>query len=274
MLKTSQQKPRRHNRPSIDHFGPRAVLDAAYCYYLVDTWPADKPQTATIRMAFSVVADFERLCQSFCDSGLEASYLFTVKQIMVSLSRGLARGKQTLTARVESAHKECQERLAAISKSTQQSGFWQGSKQMLLFGGFGFVLVRALIPWLDLPSNSQPNFLSAAAGLGLALLMFYIKAKLTDWEVTRVFAYHQYLHWFANQEYGIGAKTEYQRAEHAARAAWKQLTGREAPRSPGFDALIEEQLELQAEFRRMCTRLTSSPVISFFTYLQERRKHK
>ena len=269
------------NKPTIAHLTPDRILDIAYSVHVLADWAIKKKDDPSlvmhedVRLARRGLNEFGRLMKAFPKDSPEHRYLSTMDPIIVSLARGITRSKKAWMDKKRYAEEECDRRIMEAAQSSLESSILQLVKRYLFIGGFGFALAKAFIPWLDIDmvSKSQPNYLSLAFAGGLVLLSGYIKTKLDQIQAGSIYAYHNYLIWYANKEYSLSVKIEYKRAEDAARRAWKLCTGKEAPKFRGYDEFITEHLLLEDEYRRHCTRLTASPwkalVMSFVERAQK-----
>lgn len=262
---------------------PDRVLDIAYCFHVKATNSADPKDydngkvPPDVIMSLRVVDYFMELTEAFPRFSKEWAYLMNVSQVIISLARGLTRGKVTLEEKTKQAGRKRDKQLGDLNRAVVPSGTFKGGWKLLgpiVFGVLGFALMKAVIPGVDTSDKVEPNYISLAAGLGFALISSAITSWYNNFSIMRIYAVYDHTWYVAMDEYDIGQTIEYRRAEFAAKKAWLELTGTEAEDWPGFDDLIERQRELRNRARQEAMRLAANPVYQLVVALYERRGKK
>jgi len=204
-----------------------------------------------------------RLEKIFPQFSEEWVYLNSIGQVIISLSRGLTRGKNTLEKKLKQAGDKRDKQLGDFNKAVISSGTFKGGWKLLgpvVFGVLGFALTKAITPGLDSAERFEPSYISLAAGLGLALVSSAFTSWYNNFNIMRIYAVHDHAYYVAMDEYDISQALEYQRAEFAAKKAWLELTGTPAEDWPGFDDLIKSQRDLRNRARKEAIRLAANPI--------------
>lgn len=250
----------------LGHLDSDRILDVAYCAYVVEEPQSSKK--ATVKMARSVMRDFEKIAESVEDGTPEWCFIFEVKTIIVPLARGISRGKKLYAEKIRLAEEEKEERVKMLNDSTRKSGLARGSAKALLLGGLGFVLVKAFFPSLNLPQETNPTYTSLAVGIAVALLSTYLQAWVMNFKFVQIFACHELAKTHAHRRYRSEVRIEYQRAKFNAIEAWERFTGEKVPKNiPGFEEVIDMELQLEREFQDGRYELTANPFVKLFKEL-------
>lgn len=253
---------------SVRNISPDRVADIAYCYYVSGNAALDG--TEVCGLSHRVVQEYDRLSASVPPCTKEHDYLFTISQIIVSLSRGIGRRKGTLHDKLAFAEQQKEELIHTIVESTRQSGFLYAVFRALLLGGFGFFIAKALLPDLHLGEDQRPNYMAPAMAVALVLLGSYMRAWLIELRIVHIFNCYRSDVNAAYAEYHRGALEEYRRAERDARAAWKALAGEEAADWPGFDEIIEEEMTLRDDYERQRQEIVIDPLVRTLSTLGQK----
>jgi hypothetical protein len=269
-------KPRKaftRHSPSVDHLFPGCVLDISYCYYVAAE--NHQAKSVTAKRAHDVVAEFERLCNAFPKNSPEGVFLFTISQIIVSLSRAIIRGKRNLESQRRIAEKERKERLNDISKAGRQAGIFNAGWRVFLMAGLGFFLAEAFFPEANLKEGANPTYVSLATSIVTVMIGTYLRSWFVSQKVTRIFLAYHHSVMFAEKKYEIDIFEEYQRAKQSATIAWKHLTGSLPPEVPGFEELLQEQIKSRVKFEREAQIILANPfwgmLLSVFDVLKRIR---
>ncbi|MBI5090968.1 MAG: hypothetical protein HZB26_00825 [Candidatus Hydrogenedentes bacterium] len=250
--------PQEHE-PGVEHLTPDRVTDIAYCFYVVMS-NHHTENSPDIALSKRIVDEFNRLYDSFSRDSPEGVFLFTVSQIIISLSRGIARCKQNKLARLKAAEEAKAERLKLISESSRRAGFIRASIRTAIMGGFGYAAVESLMPALSphLHSSdpSDARYISLATALGLVLLSSYVTAWWTSVKVTRIFMYHQFVISYAEKEYDAAALEEYERADQSSR----RYSNTPAASWPNYATQIREERRVRESFEEKYLTMISDPV--------------
>ena len=260
-------KPPRECTPSVKHLTPDRVTDIAYCYYVVMSNHHGEC-TPDIELAQKIVDEFNRLRESFHPDSPEGVFLFTVSQIIISLSRGIARCKQNKLNRLKAAEEAKAERMRMISESARRAGFIRASIRTAITGGFGYYAVRAFVPSVALEPTADAKYISLATALGLVLISSYIGAWWASVKVTRIFMYHQFVISYAEKEYDAAALEEYERADMNSRRAWEIYSNTPAARWPNYATQIREERRVRDVFEEKYLGMISDPVTVAFGLLK------
>ena len=252
-------KPRtkRQLNPTLLTFTSPAVSDLAYCYYVVEIAAAEANGNAgagragaIVKLAQECVHEFERLSRTITPGSADEDYLFAVKRIVTSLSRGLLRRKQTFREKKEAAHQEKEEHLRMLSAGNRQAAVLKFSVQSLGLGIVGALLTGSLLPAAKQGDVNHQGFLSLATGLGVVLLSDYLKRWWVQFKTMRVFALYDQSINFALYEYQRSAREEYERARGEVRAAYILYAGRPPRELLDFGHIMDDALQMQNEWEK------------------------
>lgn len=253
--------------PSVTHLTPDRVTDIAYCFYVVMS-NNHGAATPDIELAQKIVDEFNRLRDSFPPDSPEGVFLFTVSQIIISLSRGIARCKQNKLSRLRAAEEAKAERMRMISESARRAGFIRASIRTAITGGFGYYAVQAVVPSVHLEPTADSKYISLATALGLVLISSYIGAWWASVKVTRIFMYHQFVISYAEKEYDAAALEEYERADQNSRRAWEIYANTPAACWPNYATQIREERRVRDVFEEKYLVMISDPVTVAFGLLK------
>jgi hypothetical protein len=254
----SAGKPRRKRElnPTLLTLTSAAVSDLAYCYYIVEhaadangKSEAGKPGPI-IKLAEECVHDFERLSKAIAPCSADEDYLFAVKRIVTSLSRGLLRRKQTFRERKDAALQEKDEHLKMLSVGNRQAAILKFSVQSLGLGIVGALLTGSLLPFVKHGEVNHQGFLSLATGLGVVLLSDYLKRWWIQFKTMRIFALYDQSINFALYEYQRSSKEEYERAREEVRAAYTMYAGHPPKELLDFGHIMDDALQMQNEWEK------------------------
>jgi hypothetical protein len=243
--------------PVLAFYTPDRILDLAYCYSLVSTNGDDK--RPVLQIALSTVHDFEKIYHLYNEELLapEWKFLTCQKAILVSLSRGIERRRHDLQEQKKRALDERNERMTNLTFSRTRIGLLKALYRSLVFGGFGYVLARMFIPWMNFDKPVQPTIASLATGLVFIIGTMLVGMILLDRRMKLTALVYDTMILNAQAAYRRGAKEEYLRAKRDAARVWTQYVGREPTNWPGYETILEEEQELaemiQAERRRILT---------------------
>lgn len=266
--------------PSVQHITPDRVLDIAYCFHVYAFWlsqnrPGDLPPD--VLLAKKIVDNFERMQDDFPNFSKEKIYLDKIGQIIVSLSRGLSRGKNTLEEKLKQAGRKRDKQLEDINRSVLPSGTFRSGWKILgpvVIGLLGFALTKSVVPGIESAQKLEPNYFSLATGLGFALISSALSSWYQNFNIMKIYALHDHAWFGAMEEYDLSQLQEYKRAEHFAKIAWHELTGQKAEEWPGFDDWIDKQRDLRNRAREEAMRLAANPVYQIFLLFSQWRKKR
>jgi hypothetical protein len=227
--------------------------------------------TPDIDLAQKIVDEFNRLRESFSPDSPEGKFLFTVSQIIISLSRGIARCKQNKLARLKAAEEAKAERMRMISESARRAGYIRASIRTAIVGGFGYFVIQAIqaiMPFVHIEEGRDANLVSLATALGLVLISSYIGAWWASVKVTRIFMYHQFVISYAEKEYDAAALEEYERADQNSRRAWEIYSDTPAACWPNYATQIREERRVRDVFEEKYLVMISDPVTIAFGLLK------
>ncbi len=255
--KARKVPPKRRLNPTLLTLTSSAVSDLAYCYYVVEHAAQggngktghDRP-SPTVKLAESCVSDFEGLLKKIEPGTADEDYIFAIKRIVTSLSRGLLRRKQTFRERRESAFQEKEEHLKMVSSGNRQAAMLKISIQSLGLGIIGALVTDSILPLVKKGEINHQGFLSLATGLGVVLLSDYAKRWWVQFKTMRVFALYDQSIYFALYEYQRSSKEEYERAREEVCAAYTMYAGHPPKELLDFGHIMDDALQMQYEWEK------------------------
>ena len=212
---------------------PVVAVEAGYNIYL-----ADNCQDSELHKSAQIaVRNFNKAINSFPEKSPEALYCLNLRMAANSLARGIATRKYNLNKRIAAADQRKDDMIRRLAETEKLVGFFRGGLQLLLLGGFGYFLVRAIFGRTQ-TAGIDPRYASIAFALALALIGSCVKSRLIAKKVLNVFAQYNEAITQANDRYIQSVVTEYKLTAETANLAWKELTGTDPPTTPSFDDLL------------------------------------
>jgi hypothetical protein len=248
---------KRQINPRLLTMTSAAVSDLAYCYYVVEHAALggngkaeDGQPSPTVKLAEGCVHDFERLLKTIEPGTADEDYIFAIKRIVTSLSRGLLRRKQTFHEKRAAAIQEKEEQLKIVSSGNRQAAMLKVSIQSLGLGIIGALVTDSILPLVKRGEINHQGFLSLATGLGVVLLSDYVKRWWVQFKTIRVFALYDQSIYFALYEYQRSSKEEYERAREEVSAAYTMYAGRPPKELLDFGHIMDDALHMQYEWEK------------------------
>lgn len=222
---------------------PDRVLDIAYCVFVKSINLSEHPEDLEVRrFADRVVDDFNQMCADAEKGSKDWEYLFSVQQIIVSLSRGIIRRKRTYEQQLRITEDKKEQHIKRLTTETNQSGVMKAGLRGLLLGGLGYSMIHFLYPSLQLDGKREVNFASLATGIAFILVGTFIRSIVLARKITAIFNDYDHGQLQANILYQRSALFEYNRAEQAAGLAYESFSGERPMNLPGFEQVMAEEL--------------------------------
>ena len=220
---------------------PDRVLDIAYALYVLMASDEQERQTETYAIARSIVAKFRQVCDKHDNLETpEGQFLFSLEQIVVSLSRGINRRKNTLNDRLKAARDKKARQLKEIGDTSFRAGYLKAGWRALFIGGLGFFLAQHFLPNLHLGEDKSPTFASLAIATGAILIFSFVRSIWTNYRFNEVYTAYELARNKADGLYIEEVLQEYVRSRNDAARAWKLYSGRDPEKSLGFEAVLHE----------------------------------
>jgi hypothetical protein len=260
----------------VDHLTPDRVLDIAYCCYLTSVFPdSDEP---TLMLARSLVEKFRLLCDSFSQGSKESDFIFSIQSAVISLARGIGRRQRARDEKLQRAKEEKDRRVQQLSQGPKQVGALRALGRLVIMAGFGYMVTRSFLPWVDFDKPVQPTYVSMAAGLGTAIIGAYLRSWLISRHFRHIFDIYDRMVIYAEQEYRRGALEEYVRTKRDAARAWTSYMNCPVTEWPGYETLMAEEIALHEKYQNDCDRLKSSVwgqiISSLYSRMCQRTKRR
>lgn len=265
-------KTTRRRAPCVDHLTPDRVLDIAYCYHVASDAAVEASPIGAL--AKRVVGDFELLCAEAPRTSPEWRLLFSLEQIVVSLSKGITRRKATFEQRLRVAEQEKEQSIQSIAADARRSGLLKAVTRSALMGGFGYALMALAIPGLRIGEKMQASTASLAAAIAFILLTSFAKSWLMNRRVKSIFELHERAQFLGYREYQEGALDEYLRAKRDACHAWERYAGAPAEEWPGFETVILDDLRTHKSLQDEREALAESPLAKAAQAVKKWRRRK
>jgi hypothetical protein len=228
-----------------DDVTPDHALALGYDLYIMAD--ENSPHSEAARLS---VERFTTMIASFPADSRESLYLSALMSAALSMGRGIGRRKNKLHEREEAIKREQEEIIRNMSKAAKWTYMMRFAYRMVLMGGFGYALVRALF---FLPTVQQhaadvnEGFASICFAIVVALFWGYISEWMSHIKLSRIFKHFDRAKREADYQYKLSVMEEYQLAAQSARKAWIEFTGREPPMSEAFDRLIRGVIGLRED---------------------------
>ena len=224
--------------PSITSITPDVAIEWGFNLYLADCTPGYSEANRAARRALE---EFEDVAEAFAEQPQERLYLVKLRMAATSFARGIGRRKETLATRLSAAVERKRRCVAKIAQTERMGGIARGALQLLMLGGFSYVVTRLIleIPGLGLDRDQvDPRYASFAMALGSALIGSFIKAWWMGRRILAVFQEYDLEVREAEREYTVSVIKEYELAAQVSYNAWSCLTGEAPPVTPAFRNLL------------------------------------
>ncbi len=213
---------------------PVVAVEAGYNLYL-----ADNCEDPELRNSARISAkNFNKMMNSFPEKSAEGLYCLNLRMAANSLARGIQTRKYSLNKKIAAADQMRKDMIKRIAETEKFIGFLRGGLHLLLLGGFGYFLVRAVFKGQTQAVGIDPKYASIAFALALALIGACVKSRIMAKKVQNAFSEYTKAITNANDQYAQSVVVEYKLAAETAKLAWKELTGCEPPMTSGFHRLL------------------------------------
>lgn len=213
---------------------PVVAVEAGYNLYL-----ADNCEDPELRNSARISAkNFNKMMNSFPEKSVEGLYCLNLRMAANSLARGIQTRKYSLNKKMAAAEQMRKDMIKRIAEAEKFIGFLRGGLHLLLLGGFGYFLIRAIFKGQTQTAGIDPKYASIAFALALALIGACVKSRIMAKKVQNAFSEYTKAITNANDEYAQSVVVEYKLTAETAKLAWKELTGCEPPMTSGFHRLL------------------------------------
>jgi len=243
--KPPPKKKRLHRKLNIGlaFLTPDRILDIAYCMYvLLNSDNENDHDSAIHQTAENLVEKFRKLYLEYNDLKTpEGQFIFSLQQIVVSLSRGINRRKNTYRDQIAVAKEKKERQVREINGGTFRVWLLRAGWRVLVLGGSGFFLARLILPGLHLGENHSPTIASLTIAIGTVLIGSFIKSLWMSFCINKIFSSYDTALSKAERAYTRGVLGEYTRSKTDAGRFWKLYTGKDPQEWLGFDAILQQE---------------------------------
>ena len=254
MANTAVKKKRRARRkldPAWVSITPAAVSDLAYSHYVYSKAKAngyheDELDPIVAKAKWTVDA-FDALLKRTIEGTPEWVFAMAVNRIMVSLSSGILRRKQTFHEGKAAAKEAKDEHKRIVASAAKQALVFQLSVKSLLLGLAGTLLSQFILPMIKQGDLTHQGMASIATGLGVALASDYLKRWIVQIRLLGIDAKYSEAVNFALRLYRASSLEEYTRADQCASEAYERYTGKKPPQQLDVGDITENEIKMCEE---------------------------
>ncbi|MBI3420444.1 MAG: hypothetical protein HY006_00080 [Candidatus Sungbacteria bacterium] len=222
---------------------PSLATELGYQLHIAHTEPAD----SIIRQeAAQFIKDFNAVVEFFRPETPAGWYLREIRLYATGLARGISSRRAIRERKLHAAEEQWNLMRSQIVSNEHWSGVMRGAWQILLLGGFVFVVIRVItqqllgMPGFAEHAAKNVSMASLTTTLGICLLNSYYKAWSTKRAIERLGREYRDRIAHAEYDYTTSARIEYALCAEQASAAWTEFTGERPPmETVAFNKLIQ-----------------------------------